>query len=354
MQQFNCPGPYLVVAPMSTIRNWFNEFKRFAPACPVLLHYGTQQLRRDAWKRAKCGSDGATFKATTVITSYETLISDQALLSNVEWCYLIVDEAHRLKNPKCTLLKALTKLNVDSKLLLTGTPLQNNLAELWSLLNFLVPLIFSSCEVFTQLFNLDKLAEHFGQREGQSFVSILHKTLAPFLLRRTKRDVALSMPGKRELILYAPSTPAQVDSHRELALQCKFWKTEREKEQQRLSNKRRSKKHDHLDKNLLLLNRSDRRKPRTATTCYSDDDDAEVCTSDNMMIEMRKSCNHPYLINYPLDLAGGYLVDESLVAVSGPIVEPHGTELFDTKFWVGTPAAAHARCHRAPPTPSVA
>jgi ATP-dependent DNA helicase len=130
-----------------------------------------------------------------------------------------VDEAHRLKNFNCRLIRELRSLRTENRLLLTGTPLQNSLTELWSLLNFILPDIFDSLDNFQSWFDFDEVIIK-GDTEGnaveeskdsisEQLVQKLHNILQPFLLRRLKHDVELSLPKKREYILYCPFMPAQ-------------------------------------------------------------------------------------------------------------------------------------------------
>ena len=308
------PGPFLVCGPLSTISNWFEEFKRFAPSCPVMLYYGRPDERQHLLS-AMNASDN--LKRTTVITSYEVLMKDCHLLSRKTWSYLVVDEGHRLKNKRCKFLRDLRKIRFESKLILTGTPLQNNLGELWSLLNFLLPEIFSNDEIFQSFFDFDKLSEKFGSAGELNLVTILHKTLAPFLLRRIKKDVVLSLPRKREMIVYAPSSSLQIQWHVDLGKKCMAWKKEK------IKLTRKQLKSSHLDLSLLNLSRSDRLKPQV----YERNDEEleeekeKRVTFNNLIMQLRKSCNHPYLLEYPL-LEDGYhyKIDNQIVTTSGKMI----------------------------------
>jgi len=129
--------------------------------------------------------------------------------------YLVVDEGHRLKNFDCMLIRELKLLKTNNKLLLSGTPLQNNLAELWSLLHFILPDVFSNLEQFQSWFdfssnvNPDQSQVEQEAEKRQRVVQKLHSILRPFLLRRIKSDVETSLPRKKEIILYASMTPKQ-------------------------------------------------------------------------------------------------------------------------------------------------
>jgi len=308
------PGPFLVCGPLSTISNWFEEFKRFAPSCPAMLYYGKPEERKHLLSAMKASEN---FKRTTVITSYEVLMKDCQLLSRLVWSYLIVDEGHRLKNKRCKFLRDLRKIRFESKLILTGTPLQNNLGELWSLLNFLLPEIFSNDEIFQSYFDFDKLSEQFGSEGELNLVTILHKTLAPFLLRRIKKDVVLSLPRKREMIVYAPSSSLQMQWHVDLGKKCMAWK----KEKVKLT--RDQLKNSHLDYSLLTLERSERRKSQVYVRNDKEfeEEKERTVSFNNLIMQLRKSCNHPYLLEYPLQDDGyHYKIDNKIVTTSGKMV----------------------------------
>ncbi|KAF9361452.1 hypothetical protein BGX26_003196 [Mortierella sp. AD094] len=205
-------GPFLVVAPLSTLANWVIEFERFVPGVPVELYHGTPE-EREHKRNHKLKKLDFTFPI--IVTSYEIVIRDRKYLSRYQWKYIIVDEGHRLKNMDCKLIRELKSYHSANRMLLTGTPLQNNLSELWSLLNFLLPEIFDDREGFQEWFDFSDINAKEGQErilgeESQSgIVTSLHHILKPFLLRRVKTDVEHSLPKKKEYLLYAPLTPVQ-------------------------------------------------------------------------------------------------------------------------------------------------
>ncbi|XP_042314372.1 lymphoid-specific helicase-like [Sceloporus undulatus] len=141
MVERGVPGPFLVCGPLSTLPNWMAEFQRFTPKIPIMLYHGNQKERRAMIPKIR-RREGSLNVHPVVITSFEIAMRDRNFLQNFSWKYLIVDEGHRIKNMNCRLIQELKRFNTDNKLLLTGTPLQNNLAELWSLLNFLLPDVF--------------------------------------------------------------------------------------------------------------------------------------------------------------------------------------------------------------------
>lgn len=215
-------GPYLVVVPLSTLNNWENEFRKFAPSIPVLKFYGDKEERAALWKgirveyemrglKKRGGEGGYVETFPVVITTYETVVMETRRLQGITWKYLIVDEGHRIKNVNSLLLKKLKLLDTSNRLLLTGTPLQNNLMELWSLLNFLLPDVFSDLQMFQSWFDEgDNGNGGFGsESRSAELVETLHSILKPFLLRRLKSEVYSNLPDKREYHIYIQMAPLQ-------------------------------------------------------------------------------------------------------------------------------------------------
>lgn len=214
-------GPHLIVVPTSVMLNWEMEFKKFAPGFKVMTYYGSPQER--ARKRKGWNKQDAFH---VCITSYQLVVHDHSSFKRKRWRYMILDEAHNIKNFRSTRWKALLNFNTENRLLLTGTPLQNNLMELWSLLYFLMPSSkveqmmpegFANFEDFQQWFGkpVDKILEKTAtgdliddnvtknlDKETKDTVSRLHQVLRPYLLRRLKKDVEKQMPGKYEHIIY--------------------------------------------------------------------------------------------------------------------------------------------------------
>ncbi|CCK72746.1 putative ATPase KNAG_0L01260 [Huiozyma naganishii CBS 8797] len=215
--EMDTQGPFLIAAPLSTLDNWINEFARFAPDVSVCKYYHQgghverAKLLRKFFKE--------THGTGVVITSYEIIMRDTEYIMSKEWKFLIVDEGHRLKNVNSKLIKELKRINTSNRLLLTGTPLQNNLAELWSLLNFILPDIFSDFEIFNKWFdfkdldlqsNSKRLNKVINDELEKNLITNLHTILKPFLLRRLKKNVLAGiLPPKREYIVNCPLTPIQ-------------------------------------------------------------------------------------------------------------------------------------------------
>ncbi|CAK4197637.1 unnamed protein product [Aphanomyces euteiches] len=143
-------GPYLVVAPLSTLSNWYNEFKKFTPTIPAIIYHGNNHERKQIRMHQLKRGTQSNPDFPVIITSYEVIIRDASSFNAMgyTWKFMIIDEGHRLKNMNCLLMKELKKCRSENRLLLSGTPLQNNLSELWSLLNFLLPDVFDDLALF--------------------------------------------------------------------------------------------------------------------------------------------------------------------------------------------------------------
>ena len=207
-------GPFLIAAPLSTLANWINEFTTFAPGIPCVLYHGSKETRADI-RSERLRTIDASFPI--VVTSYEIIMNDRQFLSQYKWKFIVIDEGHRIKNLNCRLVQELKSYDSANRLLLTGTPLQNNLTELWSLLNFILPEIFDDAAEFERWFDFSSLKDKksskhiLDEEQKNSLVTNLHLILKPFLLRRLKVDVEKSLPRKREYIIQAPLTQEQLD-----------------------------------------------------------------------------------------------------------------------------------------------
>ncbi|PHH93066.1 hypothetical protein CDD83_1351 [Cordyceps sp. RAO-2017] len=196
-------GPHLVVVPTSVMLNWEMEFKKWCPGFKILAYYGSQEERKR--KRQGWNNDDIW---NVCITSYQLVLQDQQVFKRRRWHYMILDEAHNIKNFKSQRWQTLLGFNTHSRLLLTGTPLQNNLTELWSLLFFLMPAEngvggFADLQEFHDWFHkpesqiLESGRDQMDD-EARAIISKLHKVLRPYLLRRLKADVEKQMPAKYE------------------------------------------------------------------------------------------------------------------------------------------------------------
>ncbi|KAH8068258.1 helicase [Aureococcus anophagefferens] len=208
IREKNVKGPICVAAPLATLPNWMNEFKKWVPGISALLYHGSKQHRADLRKTAMATSLQNEEDFPVIVTSYEVCIIDRAPLSHFKFKYLIIDEGQRVKNRDCRLVRELKKLNTENRLLLSGTPIQNTLEELWSLLNFVNPQIFDDLNVFQSWFGFRNIGQEtqvddiIDDESKDRIVTKLHEILRPFLLRRVKSDVLRGvLPDKKEIVL---------------------------------------------------------------------------------------------------------------------------------------------------------
>uniref|UniRef100_A0A4W6DS08 Chromodomain helicase DNA binding protein 1 n=1 Tax=Lates calcarifer TaxID=8187 RepID=A0A4W6DS08_LATCA len=240
-------GPFLLVVPLSTLTSWQREIQLWAPQMNVVVYLGDissrNMIRTHEWMHVH----NKRLKFNILLTTYEILLKDKSFLGNVNWAFIGVDEAHRLKNDDSLLYKTMIDFKSNHRLLITGTPLQNSLKELWSLLHFIMPEKFHSWELFED--------EH-GKGRDSGYTS-LHKELEPFLLRRVKKDVEKSLPAKVEQILRVEMS----------AIQKQYYKWI-------------------LTRNYKALSKG----TKGSTSGFL-----------NIMMELKKCCNHCYLIKPPED-----------------------------------------------------
>jgi len=257
-------GPHLVVVPKSTLGNWMNEFKRWCPIMRAFKFHGNGEERE--LQKQTFLKPGAF---DVIVTSYEMILMEKSALKKFHWRYIIIDEAHRLKNEKSRLAIALRMLSCNNRMLITGTPLQNNLHELWALLNFLLP------EVFGVAGDFDDFFANVEDEDGGSVdvVQQLHKVLRPFLLRRLKAEVEKSLPPKKETILKIGMSDLQKQIYKRI-----------------------------LQKDIDVVN--------------SGADRARLL---NMVMQLRKCCNHPYLFE-GAEPGPPYITGDHLITTSGKLI----------------------------------
>ncbi|KAK4769218.1 hypothetical protein SAY86_027368 [Trapa natans] len=199
MENKGVAGPYLIIAPKAVLPNWMNEFTTWAPCIKAILYDG----RLDERKMLRDELSNGEFNV--LVTHYSLIMRDKTFLKRIQWQYMIIDEGHRLKNSGCSLVQTLVSgYNCQRRLLLTGTPIQNSLQELWSLLNFLLPNIFNSVQNFEEWFNApfaDKGDVSLSDEEELLIINRLHHVIRPFILRRKKDEVEKYLPGKSQVIL---------------------------------------------------------------------------------------------------------------------------------------------------------
>ncbi|KAL9319263.1 hypothetical protein ACSQ67_015780 [Phaseolus vulgaris] len=191
-------GPHLIVVPTSVMLNWETEFLKWCPAFKILTYFGSakeRKLKRQGWLKPN--------SFHVCITTYRLVIQDSKVFKRKKWKYLILDEAHLIKNWKSQRWQTLLNFNSKRRILLTGTPLQNDLMELWSLMHFLMPHVFQSHQEFKDWFSNPISGMVEGEEKiNKEVVDRLHNVLRPFLLRRLKRDVEKQLPMKHEHVIY--------------------------------------------------------------------------------------------------------------------------------------------------------
>lgn len=356
-------GPFLITAPLSTLANWASEIKRFAPSLPCLVYHGNQIERAELRKKHFGTGRGKISKPEAfpiIITSYEIIMNDKSFLDVFKWKFIIVDEGHRIKNLNCKLIKTLKEFESANRLLLTGTPLQNNLAELWSLLNFLLPDIFNDLEVFQRWFDVSEIVdeneEQISEENRVSIVGNLHNILRPFLLRRLKIDVEKDLPPKKEYIIHCDMSALQKQYYaaaltRNLGQFIESQISNNSSKSQPASSvkakppvnlKKRSRQtrfNSSLEEVADEDNISDDEfiealeKEADYTFEHNEDDSTFLTKSEavtdsvknmklqNLFMQLRKVCNHPYLFFYPFDTKTDTLkIDGNLIKNSGKLV----------------------------------
>ncbi|KYQ59440.1 Lymphoid-specific helicase [Trachymyrmex zeteki] len=341
-------GPYLIITPLSTIPNWLTEFERFAPAIPVFLFHGTIEERDAVRIKIKCTHHVEDNYKTqpVVLTTYEVPLYESKFFQSLRWKYIVIDEGHRIKNYNCKLVKVLRNIRSMNRLILTGTPLQNNLSELWSLLNFLLPEIFDDLDTFESWFDVKELQYHgteklLKQEEEKHVLSSLREILKPFMLRRIKSEVCLEIPPKKELIVYAPLTELQYDLYkavlnRDLEILSKIETLdliiptvngEKPKRKCFLRSPYGSVKDKSEDKvlNTSVQENNIEQKPVNKSKQYTDVTERNReflvrINSKNRLPMYKKIVNHPYLIHCPLDSTGLPKIDNDLIRSSGKLL----------------------------------
>ncbi|XP_075165023.1 chromatin-remodeling complex ATPase chain Iswi-like [Haematobia irritans] len=260
----NQAGPHIVIVPKSTLQNWVNEFHKWCPSLRAVCLIGDQEARNTFIRDVLLPGEW-----DVCVTSYEMCIREKSVFKKFNWRYMVIDEAHRIKNEKSKLSEILREFKTSNRLLITGTPLQNNLHELWALLNFLLPDVFNSSEDFDEWFNTNSCLG------DDALVSRLHAVLKPFLLRRLKSEVEKRLKPKKEIKIFVGLSKMQRE-----------WYTKV------------------LMKDIDVVNGAGK---------------VEKMRLQNILMQLRKCTNHPYLFD-GAEPGPPYTTDTHLITNSGKMV----------------------------------
>ncbi|XP_065859640.1 ATP-dependent helicase BRM [Euphorbia lathyris] len=274
-------GPHLIIVPNAVLVNWKSEFHTWLPSASCIFYVGSKDQRSKLFTQEVCA-----LKFNVLVTTYEFIMYDRSKLSKVDWKYIIIDEAQRMKDRESVLARDLDRYRCQRRLLLTGTPLQNDLKELWSLLNLLLPEVFDNRKAFHDWFSKPFQKEtpaHDGEDdwlETEKKVIIihrLHQILEPFMLRRRVEDVEGSLPPKVSFVLRC----------RMSAIQSAVYHWIKSTGTLRLDP----------EEERLRVQKNPNYQPKVYKTLQ------------NRCMELRKACNHP-LLNYPYfnDFSKDFLV----------------------------------------------
>jgi DNA helicase INO80 len=250
-------GPFLVIAPNATLYNWQQEFNRFCPSLKVLPYWGALKERKTLRKFFNSSQLYVKNSAFHVcITSYQLIVCDEKVFHKVNWNYMILDEAQAIKNIASQRWNTLLSFNCRNRLLLSGTPIQNSMSELWALLHFIMPNLFDSHEQFQDWFSKDIEAHSQDKGElNQEQLKRLHQILKPFMLRRVKKDVEHEIGPKVEYEILCYMT----------------------------------------EKQKVLYNSIKQKLNNISDLFKSTDSKLKVTNLMNLVIQFRKVCNHPEL-----------------------------------------------------------
>ncbi|KAF8827928.1 hypothetical protein HHX47_DHR4000605 [Lentinula edodes] len=389
------------------LHNWIDEYAKFAPEIPVCMYHGTPAeratLRREVLRsdlfpikkthgiadeskppvkpgRGRGRGRGVTRKSAAsrskkmekdieeevmtpeetkralkfpvVVTTYEMIIKDRAQLAGYNWGYIVVDEGHRLKNLDCTLTREIKKYPSASRMILTGTPLHNNLAELWSLLNFVLPDIFNDVDSFQSWFNVPTMQTSLGNDRTAHIIESLHAILKPFLLRRLKSDVETSLPPKKEYVLYAPLSITQREAYdkvldgtlRAYLMQSKEENKGADELLPEVDGPRKLRTQTNKGRPSYLVEEDDDVYFKNLETGENERQQAEREADltqlrethrkdlarkkvnnmklQNTVMQLRKVCSHPFLFDWPVDPTTLQpILNDELVAASGKMMD---------------------------------
>ncbi|XP_018645948.1 helicase swr1, putative [Schistosoma mansoni] len=302
-ENYNIWGPFLIVTPASTLHNWTQEFAKFLPAFRLVPYWGTpteRKVLRRFWSSTRSSNvesvDESDSQLHVVITSYQVVLQDAKFINKTAWSYIVLDEAHAIKSTSSLRWKILLSFKCRNRLLLTGTPIQNTMQELWALLHFIMPTLFDSHDEFANWFSRDiesqaSVTARTGGGGGsitsssgtgslitsklnENQLSRLHLILKPFMLRRTKTEVEHEISTKTEIMLYCPL------SHRQQVLY------------ERLRSKIRL---EDLSSIMSANGISDNFSSNLDNTNALSSSSSATAHLINLVMQLRKVCNHPDL-----------------------------------------------------------
>lgn len=300
-------GPHLIVVPLNVLETWVDEVKRWCPYMKCVRFHGSDKERQRI-----CDEILDIEHYDILVTTFETLVSAEGWFTHRMFAYVVVDEAHRIKNDQSLASQALRRIPCFNKLLLTGTPIQNNLIELWALLNYLYPTIFNNSMIFKHGFNV--VTGHTDPQlllYAQSLLSIV-------MLRRLKKNVAPNLPHKTEYLISCPLSDTQTYWYKQfLSQQCDMLDQVNNDIQQngdvvvmteKQDESNESNVEDMVDINDTTANKKYKKDPRSSPTLDEDQQhlmshmNTSNTTDDswrklmNLMCRLRQISNHPYLI----------------------------------------------------------
>ncbi|CAH8824713.1 unnamed protein product [Trichobilharzia szidati] len=304
-ENYNIWGPFLIVTPSSTLHNWTQEFAKFLPDFRLVPYWGTpteRKVLRRFWSSKRSSNSEEGFNESSdinfgqvgvkdsqlhvVVTSYQVVLQDAKFINKTAWSYIVLDEAHAIKSTSSLRWKILLSFKCRNRLLLTGTPIQNTMQELWALLHFIMPTLFDSHDEFANWFSRDiesqaSATARTGVTGGggggalitsklnENQLSRLHLILKPFMLRRTKTEVEHEISTKTEIMLYCPLSCRQQILY------------------ERLRNKIRL-------EDLSSIMSSDAYSS-TSTMDSLNSSSSATAHLINLVMQLRKVCNHPDL-----------------------------------------------------------
>ncbi|KAM3180585.1 hypothetical protein ACTXT7_015997, partial [Hymenolepis weldensis] len=284
-ERYNLWGPFLIVTPASTLHNWTQEFAKFMPDFRIVPYWGgpaERKILRRFWSPTAAGSYGnggllgtrdAAFHV--VVTSYQFVLQDSKFINKTAWTYIVLDEAHAIKSTSSLRWKNLLSFKCRNRLLLTGTPIQNRMCELWALLHFIMPALFDSHDEFADWFSKDIESQAAADSSGgvsgavaeldENQLSRLRLILKPFMLRRVKAEVEHEITEKTEVLIYCPLTRRQTILYDRLKSKIRI---------EDLNS----------DDNFSIFSNNNGSQPESNRLM-------------NLVMQLRKVCNHPELFD---------------------------------------------------------